>query len=285
MDTADAQRQALSDEIERELTAGHLSFPTFLDVSLKIQRTLEREDSGLDELVPLIQLEPVLSARLLGLANSVLYAGHGQAVRDLRQAVMRVGQAAVRSLALVVATSQLARGERLGAARPYAVKLWDHSVDVAAWAYAIARHTRHAIPDEAMLAGMLHDIGQFYLLAKAADYPLILERESELADLILCWHKPVTRSVLEALGVPEQTVDAIDDREIYGGAWPLGGLADVLFMANLAADTPNPLTLVTEQSRAALLEAAKVGISPEEFDTLTREAGDERHRALTALRG
>lgn len=284
MDEAQVQREALSAEIEKELGAGHLSFPTFLDVSLKIQRMLEREDFGLDALLPLVQLEPVLSARLLGLANSALYHSGGPPVRELRHAVLRVGLAAVRSLAMVVATSQLTRGEHLGAARPYAIRLWDHTVDVAAWAYAIAKLTREAAPDEALMAGMLHDIGQFYLLGKAADYPALLDRENELSDLILCWHKPVGRAVLQALGVPAELVDAVDDEEIMGGAMPLSGLSDVLFLANLAAEMPNPLSLLREPNRQALLEAATHGMSEAEFEQLASEASEERRRALTALR-
>lgn len=285
MDKAQQQREALAAEIEKELAGGPLSFPTFLEVSVKINRLLERDDFSLDALVPLIQLEPVLAARLLGLANSALYANAGGPIHDLKQAVLRVGAAAVRSLALVVSTSQLAHSERLGAARSYAARLWDHSIDVASWAYALARQQGQAKPDEAMLAGMLHDIGQFYLLDKASDYPALLDREQDLSDLILSWHKPVSRAVLEALGVPEEIRDAIDDPEIYGGAVPLGGLADVLFVANLAAETPNPLSLQLERQRGELLEAATFGMSAEQLAELTSAAAEERRRALIALRG
>lgn len=285
MDKAQQQREALAADIEKELAAGLLSFPTFLEVSVRINRLLEDDDFSLDALVPLVQLEPLLAARLLGLANSALYASAGSPVHDLKQAVLRVGLAATRSLALVVSTSQLAHSERLGAARGYAARLWDHSIDVASWAYALAKQQGQARPDEALLAGMLHDIGQFYLLAKAADYPMLLDREQELSDLILVWNKPVTRAVLESLGVPEEIRDAIDDPEIYGGAIPLGGLADVLFVANLAAETPNPLTLQLERQRDELLEAATFGMAPEQLAELTSAAAEERRRALAALRG
>ena len=284
MDKVQLQRDALAAEIERDLADGHLDFPTFLDVPLKIQRVLEQENAGLDELVPLIQIEPVLAARVVGLANSVLFGVGREPAKDLRAAVMRIGTAAVRSLALVVSTSQLTRGERLGAAQSYAVKLWDHSIDVAAWCYALATKVGNVKPEEAMLAGLLHDIGQFYLLAKAADYPELLDRETELSDLILVWHKPVGRAVLQSLGVPLDFQDAIDDREIYGGAFPLNGLADVLFIANLAAEEPNPLTLVRDQSRGGLLEAATVGIDQDAFEQITSEAAAERSRVLAALR-
>ncbi len=283
MDKVQLQRDALADEIGRDLAEGHLDFPTFLDVPMKIQHLLESEATGLDELVALIRIEPVLAARILGLANSVLYAAGGP-IKDLHAAIARIGAAAVRTLALVVSTAQLAHGERLGAARPYAVKLWEHCIDVAAWSYAFASKYSEIDPEEAMLVGLLHDIGQFYLLAKAVDYPELLDREAELSDLILLWHQPVSRAVLQALNVPAEIRNAIDEREIYGGAFPLKGLADVLFIATLAAEAPNPLSLVRDRARGDLLGAATVGIDTDVLRQITSEAASERRRMQAVLR-
>ncbi len=285
MDNAQSQREALGAEIERELANGNLSFPTFLEVSQKIQKTLEREDAGLDALVPLIQLEPVLAARVVGLANSVLYASSGNPVKDVKSAVMRIGHAALRCLALAVATAQLAHGERLGSARRYATLLWDHSLDVAGWAYAISATFRTVRPDDAMLAGMLHDIGQFYLLGKAADYPALLDSESELSDMLLCWHKPIGEAVLKALGMAPELADAVNDRELYGSMWPPANLPDVLMVANLLADTPNPLTLMSEDARTSLRKVVAHGIPEDVLEQLHLDAADERRKALAALGG
>ncbi|GAA5177975.1 hypothetical protein GCM10025771_16300 [Niveibacterium umoris] len=285
MENAQSQRQKLGAEIERELADGNLSFPTFLEVSHKIKKVLEREDAGLDTLVPLIQLEPVLSARVVGLANSVLYGGSGSTVKDVKNAVMRIGLAAVRTLALVVATSQLAQGERLGAARRYATLLWDHSMDVAGWSYAISATFRTVKPDEALLAGMLHDIGQFYLLGKAADYPELLDSEHELSDLLLCWHKPVGEAVLTALGMSPELSEAVNDRELYGSMWPPANLPDILMVANLLADTPNPLTLMSDGARESMRKLVAHGIPDDVLDQLHLDAAEERRRALTALAG
>ncbi len=285
MDNVQLQRDALAAEIERDLANGHLDFPTFLEVPMRIQRVLERESLSLDELVPLIEIEPVLSARVVGLANSALYAVGRQPARDLYSAILRIGMSAVRSLALVVSTAQLARAEQLGAARELASGLWEHSVDVASWSYALATKMGSVNPEQAMLAGMLHDMGQFFLLAKAAEFPDLLDRTTELSDLILMWHKPVGRAVLLALGVPVDIQDAIDDREIFGGSFPLAGLADVLFIANLAADSPNPFSLDRNPSRTGLLKAATVGIDEEEFKHITTDAAVERDRVRAVLRG
>ncbi|MCX9157887.1 HDOD domain-containing protein [Niveibacterium sp. 24ML] len=284
MDTAQSQRQMLGQEIERELADGSLSFPTFLEVSQKIQQTLEREDAGLDALVPLIMLEPVLAARVVGLANSALFASSNGPVKDVKSAVMRIGLAAVRSLALAVATAQLAQGEQMGGARRLATLLWDHTLDVASWSYAIGATFRTVRPDEAMLAGLLHDIGQFYLIGKAADYPSLLDSESELSDLLLCWHRPVGEAVLRALGMSPELADAVNDRELYGSMWPPATLPDVLMVASLLADTPNPLTHMSEDARVSLRNVVAHGIPEDVLEQLHLDAAEERRKALNALR-
>ncbi|MCL2658791.1 MAG: HDOD domain-containing protein [Betaproteobacteria bacterium] len=278
------EHDALVAEIERDLAAGHLSFPSFLDVPIKIQRMLERETVGIDDLVPLVKIEPVLAARLIGLANSALYGTGREPAKDVRAAMLRIGTAAVRSLAMVVATAQLARAERLGAARPYAARLWDHCVDVAAWCYALAKHSDGIKPDEAMLIGLLSNIGQFYLLSKAADYPALLDREAELSEFILGWHKQITRAVLRSFGVPISIQDAIDDHEIYDAAFSLGNMADILFVAELATETPNPLSGDGARLHVGLLEAATLGIDEPEFRRIMAEAAAERRSVLAALR-
>ena len=44
---------------------------------------------------------------------------------------------------------------------------WQQGVRVAALAHAIAKESRRVRPDEAMLAGLLHNIGKVYILARS----------------------------------------------------------------------------------------------------------------------
>jgi HD-like signal output (HDOD) protein len=49
-------------------------------------------------------------------------------------------------------------------------ELWKHSVDIAAYSQALAQHTPGLDPDVALLAGLLHDIGELSILSYAKNY-------------------------------------------------------------------------------------------------------------------
>jgi hypothetical protein len=91
-----------------------------------------------------------------------------------------------------------------------------------------------------MFAGLVHEIGQFYLLARASAFPALLQREAELGGLMYSFSHSVGRAVLESLKVPEQIVTAVDDSSIDGAVVPPRTLADVLFLAESMAAFPNP---------------------------------------------
>ena len=53
-------------------TVGELSFPTSLDASRRVLKAVENPDIGLSALAKIVVAEPLLSAKVIRLANSVL---------------------------------------------------------------------------------------------------------------------------------------------------------------------------------------------------------------------
>ena len=71
----------------------------------------------------------------------------------------------------------------------------------------------------------------------------MLKDDSPLSDLVRVWHAPIGRAVLAAMNMPQELVDAVDDPELYGGVWPTPDcIPDLIFVANLIAETPNPFS-------------------------------------------
>jgi len=106
------QLAAFSMAIERELETGSLNFPTVLDLSLRIKRAADDPDSSLEDIAKLIRLEPVLSARVIQMANSVIFNRAGNTVTNVSTAVRRLGISNVRVTALIVAMDQLGQEHR-----------------------------------------------------------------------------------------------------------------------------------------------------------------------------
>lgn len=286
MQAFDEQAQTFAAQIEEELEEGRLNFPTALDVSVRIKRLADDPDSTLDQIATVVKAEPVLSAKAVRMANAVLLNPYGSQVTNVGDAVRRIGLSSLRCLAFAVAAEQLAQDHRSKAMRLIASGLWMHSVDVAAWSFAFARQLRGFNADTAMLSGMMVDIGEFFLLARASAFPALESDLERFAQFVSTWSAPVGRSVLEVFELPEEILDAFEYEDPYGGSWPPETMGDLVFVAALAAETPNPFdNLLGINSRPSLLDVTTAGVDRGELDALLLAARTERQEILAAVCG
>lgn len=285
MQDFEAQAQAFGEQIEQELTEGRLNFPTAMDVSIRIKRLADDPNASLDDIANVVKAEPVLSAKAVRMANAVVMNPYGAQISNVGDAVRRIGLASLRCLAFAVAAEQLAQDHRSRNMRLIASGLWMHSVDVACWAHAIAREVKAAPPDTAMFAGMMVDMGQFFLLARAADYPAMEAHLDQFAEFVNTWNEPVGRAILETFSLPESILDAFRYENPYGGSWPPQNLADVIFVASLAAETPNPFENLLGICRPKLLEIASLNLDEGRMNELLTSVQAGRQEMLSAVCG
>lgn len=236
----DEQLKAFGDRIEKEMIEGRLNFPTVLDLSLRIKSVADDPDSSLDDIAAIARAEPVLSAKAVRMANAVLMNPYGAPITNVSDAVRRIGLDALRSLAFAVAAEQVAQDFRSHTLKLIATGLWMHTVDIACWANVIARETRSANPDAAMFAGMMVDIGQFFLLSRATEYPAIEDDMDRFAEFVSTWNAPVGRVILEVFGLPESILDAYRLASPELRHWPPRSLTETLQLARILTESPNP---------------------------------------------
>lgn len=285
MQDFESQEQAFAERIEQELFEGRLNFPTALDVSLRIKKLADDPSSSLDDIAKVVRAEPVLSAKTVRMANAVVMNPYGPPITSVIDAVQRIGLSSLRCLAFAVSAEQLAQDHRSHTMRLIASGLWMHSVDVACWAYALARETRATNADTAMFAAMMVDIGQFFLLARAADYPAMELNIDRFAHFVSTWDEPVGRTILEVFGLPESILDAYQTEHAYSGAWPPASLADIIMVATLATDTPNPFQNLLGTKRPPLSENPPEGVDTEQLTELLISAKAGRQELLAAVCG
>lgn len=286
MDDFELQLAAFSTQIEQELAERRLSFPTVLELSLRIKQLADDPDASLHDIAAAIRGEPVLSAKTVRMANTVLLNPFQAKINSVNDAVARIGLAAVRCLAYAVAAEQLAKDHRSPRMRLIASGLWLHSLDVASWAYALASHLKIGSADSALLAGIMRNIGQFYLLAKASDFPALERDLDRFAEFVAAWDQPIGRDILEIFEIPESILDAVDESNLYAEAWPPSDLNDLLFIATLAAETPNPFeTLLGNTRRPDLLKACLAGVDEAEVESVFKAAREIKDEILAAVCG
>jgi putative nucleotidyltransferase with HDIG domain len=115
---------------------------------------------GDQELLQLIEKDPPISAKVVGLANSTLF-GASKKIISVNDAAALVGIRRIKMTALSFAMmSAVARPSPAGLLNVH--DLWQHSLAVTLWMHAISRYMpEDARPqdEEVFLAGLLHDIG------------------------------------------------------------------------------------------------------------------------------
>lgn len=232
-DALKAQRFQMLEDIANEL-AGEVVFPTYFDAVLRLRKVLHDPDQPLSNISSAIAVEPLISAKLLHLANSVAFNPAGHEVVDLQSAIARLGINAVRSTAMVIVMTQLLRAKGMAAFSDITQILWDHSIRTAAAARVIARRQTRINPEEAMLAGLIHDLGAFYMLYRATQYEELRQRPESVKYLIVQWHESIGVSLLNALGLPEEIVQATEDHDCPRPVpSPPRTLADIVYIANM----------------------------------------------------
>lgn len=263
--------------------AGELNFPTSLDASRRVLKAVENPDIGLATLAKIVVSEPLLSAKVIRLANSVAMNPTNQIIRDVRLAVVRVGMDPIKALAMVLIMNQLRQSQRHSGTRNLANRLWERSVNVAALAYVIAKKMTPLNPDEAMFAGIVHDLGRFYLLSQAVDFPELLENPAALAETVNDLSDRATRMVLGELNLPGSVVDAVLASKQYGKTMPPATLGDVLFIACALSPRVDPFNELDARVIPIANTAATLGLDQSTVAEVIAASGDEIYSIVVAL--
>lgn len=269
--------------IAAEAEGGDLVFPTHSDVTLRVQRALDDPNCHMDAVARLVQADPLLSARVVAVANSSAFNRSGKAITDVRVSVTRLGFRTVRSLATALLMRQMAGASAVPQQeRELAAQLWEHTSHVASLSHVIARRVTHLDPETAFFAGIVHEIGGFYLLSRTKDYPGLLE--GGMMDWDEMGEVMVGRAVLKVLGVPAPVVAGIESYWEGYLALPPVTLGDTLLLADELAPVESPFRRLANESREGVGMKIDMAIGEETLTAILDEAKAEMASLTQALR-
>ncbi|MFZ5775322.1 MAG: response regulator [Thermodesulfobacteriota bacterium] len=136
--------------------------PLLPRVLQELERCLHDSSCSLGSIVGIIEQDPILSARLLRLANSALFRT-GASIDSVHRAVSFLGLARTRKMALfLAAVNHFHYPKRFHA---HALRIIEHSIQCGRLAGAIARVLEPGEENTAITAGLLHDIGKLVFLS------------------------------------------------------------------------------------------------------------------------
>jgi HD-like signal output (HDOD) protein len=251
---------------------GELVFPTSVNAALRVQLALDDPDCPIDTAISLVLAEPLLAAKTVAISNSLMFSRAGApVVTNVRGAIMRIGYQNLFALAAAMVVRQFGSKISDPVLRNKAEKLWDHTIAVAVLGRLIARHVTGVNEDTALFAGIVHEVGGFYLLSRAEEFPGLLDEDPEN------WHSAseeiITREVMRKLCIPEPVADAVEGLRDSFMSIPPDTLLDTLLLANHLTPVKSPLQepqrdlpphsdsaidlFIDEQKLAAMLEEAE----------------------------
>lgn len=142
---------------------------------MRIVEVVQDPRSSAADLHKIVQNDPALSARVLRVVNSAFYGLPGQ-IGSIDRAIMMLGLNAVKNIAIATSLAKMFRQRQVN--DDFSGKdLWLHSVAVGASNKLITKAIGLSLPDEAFLAGLIHDLG---LVAVMQCFP---EKLAELVNL------------------------------------------------------------------------------------------------------
>jgi HD-like signal output (HDOD) protein len=131
----------------------------------KLLAVMNDEDSSADDVTQVLSSDQALAGKVLKLVNSSYYGMSGE-VSTITRAVVVLGFSGVRNVAM--GFGMVSAMKKLGATSMAA--FWDHALATGAGAQAIAGQLgKLHDPEEAFIAGLMHDIGHVVLASAAPD--------------------------------------------------------------------------------------------------------------------
>jgi HD-like signal output (HDOD) protein len=257
-----------------------LEVPSLPGIATKL-RTAMQNDIGIAEAVKIIQLDPVISAKLIEVANCPLYVSIVP-VKSCHEAVNRIGLNATRNLVISLCIKNIFKSNS-----PKIKKLLDHlwknSLYISSLSYVLASVSKQSNPEEALLAGLICDIGTIPFLNFVANLPADYFNEEEILKAIPVVKGVVGSTILEKWGFAEEFIKVpIASEDWYQHSEGPLSYTDIVVLSRLhskigkkeAANLPH----ITSIPAASKLKDTT--LSPENSLSILHDAKDKINDAL-----
>jgi HD-like signal output (HDOD) protein len=195
---ADKVQQDLIQAIEND----ELVLPTLPEVALKVREAAEDPNISTLQLSKVIGNDAALTARIIKVVNSPLLRTSKE-ITDLQMAINRLGINYTCNLAIGLAMEQMFQATSDVVDRKMR-EMWAKSTEIAGICHVLCKQFTRLMPDQATLAGLIHQIGALPILAYAEDHNDLLADSISLNHVIEQIHPIIGDKILRTWAFPEQ---------------------------------------------------------------------------------
>lgn len=221
-------------QLQEAIRHNRITLPTLPEVALRVRDEVDKDNATAHRIADTVAMDAAVSARLVQVANSPLYRGRVQ-IDSIQMAVTRLGNKLVRSLVVSLAMKQIFQATSDALDRRLRA-LWEQSVQIAAISRVVAQTQSHLEKEQAMLAGLIHNIGSLPVLTMAESFPELMADGRRLDRFVEHLNPIIGKQILEAWGFPETLVRVPENYQnfSYDGG-PRADYVDVVQVARLQA--------------------------------------------------
>jgi HD-like signal output (HDOD) protein len=186
-----------------------LDLPGLPEAALRIRQAINNPDVGSLEVIQIVQSDPVLSARLVKVANSPLY-GTWREIKTVRDAVRRLGLETTKHLSFSLSVKQLFRAET-SLIKDYIHKIYTESISIAAISYVIAQNqTLDLDPEQALLSGLIQNLGLIPILKYIDEHPSMMQTVEMLGKSIENLQLPVSTLIFNEWNFDPEFIEIVE---------------------------------------------------------------------------
>jgi len=201
-------QEEFASKLKNAIQENRITLPTLPEVALRVRDAVEKDSSTAQQIADMVATDTALSARLLQVANSPLYRGRVP-IESIQMAVTRLGNKLVRSLVVSLAMKQIFQATSDNLDRRLRA-LWEESVQIAAISRVLAQSFSHLDKEQAMLAGLIHNIGCLPILTLAEEYPDLLADNRQLDSFLQNLNPIIGKQILETWGFSETLIKVVE---------------------------------------------------------------------------
>ncbi|MCW8956861.1 MAG: HDOD domain-containing protein [Gammaproteobacteria bacterium] len=216
-------------QLQTAVNSDQIILPTLPEVALKIRDAIESENNSAQQISDMLSQDASLSARLIQVANSPLYRSRNP-IEDLQMAITRLGIKMVRDLVVSLAMKQIYQATS-DVLDEHFRNAWNTSVEVAAISRMLAT-TVGINPEQALLAGLIHNIGSLPIVVLAEDDDELFQDSVALGNMIWELQGKVGEMILSSWNFPESMTEVV--KQCYNFNYDHGGNATLVDIVQVA---------------------------------------------------
>lgn len=259
--------ETVLNELLEAIDNDELVLPTLPEVALRVREAAEDPNISIPVLSKVIGNDAALTARLIKVVNSPLLRTNKE-ITDLNMAISRLGINYTSNLATGLAMEQMfqATSDVIDSKMR---DVWSRSTEIAGICHILCRHFTRLMPDQATLAGLVHQIGILPILTYAEESNALMKDSISLNHIIDRIHPILGEKILRAWDFPEQIATVPTNYLDFQRQSKTVDYIDIVQVATLQsyADTDHPLAQVDWSQVAAFTQLG--------LDVQTRLSEDE----------